>query len=111
MKYVYLLKYNNYCNRIMKVENSVSDYLGISNANLVATIEDMLNWNPNDGVTASIKTPVNVSFDAREPDYCICADVYGNIDSRWFVIENIRTRKGQYLCNLKRDVFAEAFII
>lgn len=109
MKYVYLLKYNNYCNRIMKVENSVSDYLGTSNANLVATIEDMLNWNPNDGVTASIKTPVNTSFYAREPDYCICADEYGNIDSRWFVIENIRTRKGQYICNLKRDVFAEAW--
>ena len=109
MKYVYLLKYNNYCNRIMKVENSVSDYLGTSNANLVALVEDMLNWNPNDGVTASIKTPVNTSFDAREPDYCICADEYGNIDSRWFVIENIRTRKGQYLCNLKRDVFAEAW--
>ena len=109
MKYVYLLKYNNYCNRIMKVENSVYDYLGTSNANLVALVEDMLNWNPNDGVTASIKTPVNTSFDAREPDYCICADEYGNIDSRWFVIENIRTRKGQYLCNLKRDVFAEAW--
>ena len=109
MKYVYLLKYNNYCNRIMKRESSYTDYLGASNANVVALIEDMLNWNPNDGVTASIKTPVDTSFDAREPDYCICVDAYGNIDSRWFVIENIRTRKGQYLCNLKRDVFAEAW--
>ena len=109
MKYVYLLKYNNYCNRIMKRESSYTDYLGASNANVVALIEDMLNWNPNDGVTASIKTPVDTSFDAREPDYCICVDSYGNIDSRWFVIENIRTRKGQYICNLKRDVFAEAW--
>lgn len=109
MKYVYLLKYNNYANRIMKVENSYTDYLGTGNANLIALIEDMVNWNPNDGVTTSIKTKNNTSFADGEPDYCICVDLYGNIDSRWFVIENKRIHKDQYQCQLKRDVFAEAW--
>lgn len=109
MKHVYLLKYNNYANRIMKVENSYTDYLGSGNANLIALIDDMVNWNPNDGVTTSIKTKNNTSFSDGEPDYCICVDEYGRIDSRWFVIENIRIHKDQYQCQLKRDVFAEAW--
>ena len=106
MKYVYFLKYNNYANRIMKKENSVSDYL--SEGSMIASISDVKLWNPNDGITTVITTPNNTDF-STEPDYVITSDDGSTVDSRWFVVETVRWHKGQYQCTLKRDVFAEAW--
>lgn len=109
MKYIYFLKYNNYANRIFKRESSVSDYLSNSyGSDYIQLITDCTMWNPNDGITAQITTPNNTDF-SIEPDYLIAADEYSNIDSRWFITETVRDRKGQYQCYLKRDVFADAW--
>ena len=109
MKYVYFLKYNNYANRIFKRESSVTSYLNNSYGNdYIRLITDCTMWNPNDGITTSITTPNNTDF-SIEPDYLIAADEYYNIDSRWFITETVRDRKGQYTCYLKRDVFADAW--
>ena len=109
-KTLYFLKYNNYANRIMKRENSLSDYLAASYDNTyIQKIEDCKLWNPNDGITTSITTPLNTDF-TIEPDYLLATDpTTGAIDSKWFVVECVRTLKGQYTCALKRDVFAEAW--
>ena len=109
MKHCYWLKYNNYANRILKVSSQLSDYKGVDNANVIYHQEDMELWNPNDGITTTVKagTVNNSANFTTEPDYFICTDGNGVIDSRWFVIENRRLRKGQYLCVLKRDVFAD----
>lgn len=109
MKYVYFLKYNNYANRIFKRETNMSDYLTNSyEGTYIRLITDCTLWNPNDGITAQITTPNNTDFSV-EPDYLIAADEYNNIDSRWFIVETVRDRKGQYNCHLKRDVFADAW--
>ena len=109
MKYIYFLKYNNYANRIFKRETNMSDYLTNSYDNTyIRLITDCAMWNPNDGITAQITTPTNTDF-SIEPDYLIAADEYNNIDSRWFITETVRDRKGQYQCYLKRDVFADAW--
>ena len=109
MKHCYWLKYNNYANRILKVGTQLSDYTGVDNTNVIYHQEDMELWNPNDGISTTVKAGTvnnNANF-STEPDYFICTDGNGVIDSRWFVIENRRLRKGQYLCVLKRDVFAD----
>lgn len=109
MKYIYFLKYNNYANRIFKRETNMSDYLTNSYDNTyIQLITDCTMWNPNDGITAEITTPTKTDF-SIEPDYLIAADEYNNIDSRWFITETVRDRKGQYQCYLKRDVFADAW--
>lgn len=109
MKYIYFLKYNNYANRIFKRETNMADYLSNSYGNnYIRLITDCTMWNPNDGITTSITTPNNTDF-SIEPDYLIAADEYNNIDSRWFITETVRDRKGQYQCYLKRDVFADAW--
>ena len=108
MKTIYFLKYNNYANRIFKRETQLSDYLGLNNANVIQYIDKANLWNPNDGITTTIVTPKDSDF-SIEPDYCVVADEYDNIDTRWFVTETIRERTGQYTCHLKRDVFAEAW--
>lgn len=107
-KSIYFLKYNNYANRIFKRDTQLSDYLGAGNENLIQSIEKATLWNPNDGIATTIVTPTSTDFSV-EPDYCVVADEYGNIDTRWFVTETVRGRNGQYTCHLKRDVFAEAW--
>ena len=108
MKYLYFLKYNNYANRTVKFEASVSDYLGTENENLIVSIQDVKLWNPNDGITTTMVTPNNTDF-STEPDYFITSDNGVDVESRWFIIENVRLQRGQYRCTLKRDVFAEAW--
>lgn len=107
-KTLYFLKYNNYANRKLKREASLEDYLNASyNHTYIQVITDCRLWNPNDGITTTITTPNNTNFDI-EPDYLLVVD--GNvIDSKWFIVETVRVRKGQYKCTLKRDVFAEAW--
>lgn len=108
MKFVYLLHYNNYANRTLKFEASVSDYLGVSNENLIATITNASLWNPNDGITGAVVTPTDTDF-STEPDYCITSEDGNTVESRWFVLETVRLQKGQYRCSTRRDVFAEAW--
>lgn len=105
METLYLFNYNNYYNRIKKPKyDTVSDY--VTYGNLLSTTAGC-SFNTNDGVTASFI--VNYSSTAVEPDYAIVADK--NFPdtplSRWFVMDMVRTRNGQYKINLRRDVIAD----
>ena len=46
---LYILNYNNYYNRILKKEDTLSAYLGANNENLVYDLSGV-NFNPNDSV-------------------------------------------------------------
>ena len=97
-----LLQYNNYLNRIAKKYFTVSDY---ATNNISATVTDVVNWNPNDG----IDTEQVINWDKNWiPDYLV-AYTSDTIDSRWFVIECVRTRKNQYKLTLHRDVIIDKY--
>ena len=95
---LYLLNYNNYYNRVVKRLNNLNDY----SPYILTTIENV-NFNPNDGVNAE----QIVNWGGAIPDYLIAADETGF--TRWFVIEAIRTRKGQYRLTLHRDLVADNY--
>lgn len=60
------------------------------------------NFNPNDGVSTEVI--VNIE---QSPDYVIATEDNQTINSRWFVLEDVRTRGGQYKLTLYRDTIAD----
>lgn len=127
---ILLLKgYNNYFNRIVKQENSIPDYKSLSDSFLEYTD---VNFDPNDGIATSIvvggpnqkisetlngvtSTRILDFEDSGSPDYFIAyenlplAQGGPKIHSRWFIIECVRTRAGQYKLALKRDVLVDFY--
>lgn len=116
---ILLLKgYNNFFNRILKIEDTIADYkAAVVEGNLLNYVDlTSINFNPNDGVTTQLIVGVgdlvwdHPESDNREgpyaPDYCIAYNDNG-IHSRWFVLECERTRDGQYKIALKRDLLAD----
>lgn len=96
---LYLLKYNNYYNRIVKRISSidaVNDYV-------LAVFEGITNFNPNDGIS----TKQIINYAGELPDYCVVCDPSGAINSQWFIIESVRTRSQQFEMTLYRDVISE----
>ena len=101
MSTIYLLKYNNYYNRIVKKEDTLGAYL--TQDYLLDTFENV-NFVPADGVD----TTLVVKHEGPNPDYLIVAD--GNdIESRWFVVESDIIRGGQYRLTLHRDVIVDSY--
>lgn len=98
---LYILEYNNYYNRIVKKEDSLSAYLEY----VLGTYEGIINWNPNDGVntTQVLNHPVD------EGDYLLVVDDTNTIVSRWFIVESTRLRNGQYQLTLVRDVIVDYY--
>ena len=97
----YLLKYNNYYNRILKRFLNLYDYL--KEPYYSGDFVENINFDPNDGVnTFQI---VNSNYDA---DYALLVDD-GEIVSRWFVIETKRLRNRQYRLQLRRDLIADNY--
>lgn len=108
-----LLHYNNYYNRTYKRKDSVALYeaedpkgYGIfSNVNFVPG--DGVNTSVILGYGASPASPLSNGFDY---DYCIAYDAQTiKIVSRWFVMQEERTRQGQYELTLKRDLVADFY--
>lgn len=97
---LYLLKFNNYYNRIIKRYETIAEYLS---ASVLLYTEENVNFNPNDGVYA--EQILNYSG-ADMPDYLL-VESEGMIIGRWFVIEAIRTRGWQFKVNLYRDLISE----
>lgn len=94
--------YNNYYNRIIKREDSLAAYQSYAVRELVSNA----NFFMNDGVET--KHALNRGGDT--PDYLVVADDYGNITSRWFVLEAIAIRGGYQLdCTLRRDLVADFY--
>lgn len=101
MSTIYLLKYNNYYNRIVKKEDTLGAYL--TQDYLLDTFEN-INFVPADGVD----TTLVIKHVGPNPDYLIVAD--GNdIESRWFVVESDIIRGGQYKLTLHRDVIVDSY--
>lgn len=107
---LYLLKYNNYYNRIVKYENDLNGYLAVNeNSEYLYQIGRPLtkiNFNPNDGVL----TNQVINWNDEIPDYILVTSddsLDTNIYSRWFVIEAVRERKNQYTLSLKRDLVVD----
>ena len=129
---ILLLKgYNNYFNRIKKSETSITDYKSASTSYLEYA---NVNFDPQDGIATSLvvggptqkrEEDVNVGGqtitvnkildfeEAGSPDYFIAyenlplANGGPKIHSRWFIVECVRVRAGQYKLALKRDVLVD----
>ena len=97
--YVCLLKkFNNYFNRIIKGFSTLSDYQSASDDFYL--YDQAINWNPADNVSTELVMN-DCPFDA---DYLLILDHESNIVSRWFIMETVFTRQGQYKHELRRDV-------
>lgn len=96
---LYLLKFNNYYNRIVQRYETIDEY-----GDYVLDVFTGVNFNPNNGVQA--EQIVNYSG-GDLPNYCIITDTSGEIVGRWYVIESIRVRAEQYRLLLYRDVIAD----
>ena len=126
MKLLILKGFNNYFNRIIKRYEALSDY--ITNSDSHYDFSDM-NFVPNDGVTTTQiigsttqqqtggADPVPLAWEHDgNPDYLIAYETeqvglatINTIKSRWFIVESVRTRNGQYNLKLKRDSIADFF--
>lgn len=95
---LYLLKFNNYYNRIVKKFDSISGY-----SDFVLDSFEGINFNPND----SINTEQIINYTGEQPDYVIVCDEDNKIVSRWYVTASQRTRAQQYRMVLYRDVIAD----
>lgn len=97
---LYVLKYNNYYNRIVKREVDLSSYL---TAGTLIHTQYNINYAPGDGVNMR-----QVLNSETYGDYAIYAE--GNtIVSRWFIIEASRNCKGQFGLTLRRDLVVDNF--
>lgn len=117
--------YNNYFNRVIKKEDTfteqglpmVKDYISkMTNTRTISNI----NFNPNDDSYTKIvlgKGDYNLpeGENSIEPDYAVLYKTEGDpfndgiIVSRWFVLECVRIRGGQYELSLKRDVIVDNY--
>lgn len=101
MDSVYFYKFNNYYNRIIKRYENIEDYGD--------PIASQLNCNfvHGDGVNASFTLNKGLNLNDT-PDYCVVSDYNGNI-SRWYVINSFKSRSGQDLLTLRRDLIADFY--
>lgn len=102
MSTLYLLNYNNYYNRIVKKEETLSAYFqAVENP---ITIENV-NFIPGDYVNTT--QVVNIP-DTNIPDYLIVAED-NQIKSRWFIIDYTRTTHNQLRLTLHRDLVVDYY--
>ena len=98
---LYLLQFNNYFNKQLKVKNNIDDYASYQ---IYDTIEER-NFVPGDGITTSIV----LNYDGPNPNYLIEEDCITKTLRRWFVIKASRNVRGQFSAELRRDVLADKF--
>ena len=104
MTSLYILQYNNYYNRILKIEQSLKDYLQYA----VYTLTNA-NFNPNDNANTTHVFGSNANSYNGTGDYVVVVNEFEDIVSRWFIIDATRTRGGQYNLTLRRDLFADFY--
>jgi hypothetical protein len=109
---LYLLQFNNYFNKQVKVFKTLDEYMPFVVYN---GDEYKLNNNafvPGDGITVP---ELVVNTPSADFDYLLVVDEERNITSRWFVVEaryikgeGVRTT-GQYTISLHRDLLADYY--
>lgn len=112
MSVIHLLKYNNYYNRIVKQETSLSAYQGYqvkyngqsSDPNGNTAIIEGVNF--IDGDFVDTMQVVNWSGDL--PNYLLIVED-NIIKSRWFVVDAQKTRGGQLQLALHRDLIVDYY--
>ena len=105
-------KYNNYYNRLLKIETDYTKYEAVRTGN--KNVENY-NFNPNDGITA--EAVINqADEEITKASYLVVLKettenniTTKNIDSRWYVLECKRNRLGQYTLSLYRDTLGDYF--
>lgn len=97
---LYLLKYNNYYNRIIKKYETIQEYL--DNEEVLKYYTD-INFISNDNINT--EQILNYDDELPEPDYMLVASE--DSFTRWFIIEQIKHRNGQYRFILRRDIVAD----
>ena len=103
MPSIYIYKYNNYYNRQVKYETSLSNY------GTAIYIETNVNFNPNDDVNTQQLVGRLNNWYTGDGDYFIYSEDDQNITSRWFILDATRTRQGQYMVTLRRDVVVDNY--
>lgn len=98
---LYLFKYNNYLNKILKRSETLQGY-----GTPLVTLRNA-NFNPNDFISTSHVFNTWVMDSKTIPDYCVVCDASDVILSRWFVINVHRTRGGQWSVSLLADLAAD----
>lgn len=112
MSTLYLLKYNNYYNRIVKKSTSLSDYQSYLVKYAGLNIDPngarnvIQNVNFVDGDFVDTQQVVNWAGDI--PDYILVVNDQF-IVSRWFVVNAEKTRGGQLTLALHRDLVADFY--
>jgi hypothetical protein len=96
---IYLLKYNNYYNRIIKRFSTIDELLDRDDVVEINTFENV-NFNPGDGVATQI--PLNYT-EGPAANYLVAEDTNGTFTS-WFVLDAQYVRFGQYMLSLHRDL-------
>lgn len=106
---LYIYDYNNYYNRIYKkAGDSIADYVDYL---YYGPVVGVYGFTPGDGVntTQVIGTNVQPYYDGKG-NYLIAHNPETNeIDSRWFIIDHNRTRNGQWVLTLRRDLIADYY--
>ena len=101
---LYIYKYNNYYNRIVKQENTLLEY-----GEPIHRLLNCKDFTPGDAVnTVHIFGSAGNNYDGSG-DYLIVADEYNSILSRWFIIETDFTRQGQWKITLRRDLVVDYY--
>lgn len=96
MESLYYFNYNNYVNRIVKGYATLNEY--IQNGTLLGST-NKASFNK-----LSEKEAETTFICENSPDYCVAVDKNGNIESRWFVIDEQRKNYTNLKLNLKRDL-------
>lgn len=94
------MKYNNYYNRQLKVEDTFDKYLLVDEN---PYYENNIYFNFSDGVN----TTQVVDDLVEDKDYCILLENGGVINSRWFIIDTQYQLNGQTVLTLRRDLLAD----
>lgn len=105
---IYLYKFNNYYNRILKRHETIEEYNN-DNSVITCAVQLGVHFNPNDGISAEqVFDYADGETTGVMPDYMVAIDsITKDIKSRWYVMEAKRVRAEQYHASLYRDVIAE----
>lgn len=104
MTTLHFLNYNNYQNRVLKGEGLTS-----TDNYTIAKSYSGLNFNIRDGID-TVHYINDSTIDHFPYDYClVTADDSKVIKTKWFVMDAVWNRKGQWKITLKRDVKADCY--
>lgn len=98
---VYLLKYNNYYNRIIKRWSSINELLSRDDVEELGVFQNV-NFNPRDGVATDLT--LNYDGSTETANYLVVEDASTNTATGWFIIDGNYIRLGQYQLTLRRDL-------